>query len=84
MISSISSAASAVNAAYARYEHAAGAVVAATDPDGGADTGDIAGAIVELDQSRIQVTASLLLMRKSNEALTEMLNLFDYGAPVER
>ena len=82
VVSGVTSPAAAVSAAYARYDRAAGNVVAATDPDGG-DTGDIAGAIVQMDQSKIQVTASLLMMRKSNDMLASMLNLFDYGAPVE-
>lgn len=83
MVTGVSSAAAAVSAAYARYDRAAGNVVAAIDPDG-ADTGDIAGAIANMDQSKIQVTASLLMMRKSNDMLANMLNLFDYGAPVDR
>lgn len=83
MVSPISSAAGAVTAAYARYDRAAGAVVASTSSDDGGDSGDIAGAITEMDQSRIHLAASLLLMRKSNEMLATMLNSFDYGAPVE-
>lgn len=83
MVSPISSAAGAVSAAYARYDRAANAVVAAVDPDGDSDTGDIAGTVAQMDQSQIQVTASLLMMRKSNEMLANTLNLFDYGAPVE-
>jgi hypothetical protein len=80
--SGISSAVGAVSAAYARYDRAASAVVAAVNPDNAGDTGDIAGSIVQMDQSKIQVTASLLMMRKSNDALASMLNLF-YAAPVE-
>jgi hypothetical protein len=83
MVSPISSAAGAVSAAYTRFDRAAGAIVASTASDGGGDIGDIAGAMVEMDQSKIQLAASLLLMHKSNEALATMLNLFDYGAPVE-
>jgi hypothetical protein len=78
VVSPISSSAGAVTAAWSRYDRAAGAVVAATIPDGAAETGDITGAIVEMDQSRIQVMASLLVMRKSNEALAAMLDGFDY------
>jgi hypothetical protein len=70
-----------VSAAYARYDRAAGGVVAAASDDGGA-TGDMAGAIVNMDQSKIQFTASLLMMRKSNEALANVLDLF-YGVPVD-
>jgi hypothetical protein len=81
VVSGISSLSGAVNAASARFDRAASVVANAVDPDGG-DSGDIAGAMVEMDQSRIQMTASLLMMRKSNEALAGMLNLF-YGTPVE-
>ncbi len=82
MVSGVSSAVNAVNAAYARYDRAAGAVVAGTSSDDGGNTGDMAGAIVNMDQSKIQLTASLLMMRKSNEALANVLDLF-YGAPVQ-
>lgn len=82
MVSGISSAVGAVNAAYARYDRAAGTVVAETGSDNGGDTGDIAGSIAQMDQSKIQLTASLLMMRKSNDALADMLNLF-YAAPVD-
>lgn len=82
MVSGISSAAGAVNAAYARYDRAAGAVIAGVSSDDAGDTGDIAGSIVQMDQSKIQLTASLLMMRKSNDALASMLNLF-YGMPAE-
>jgi hypothetical protein len=81
MVSGISSAVGAVNAAYARYDRSASAVVAAGSDDNGS-TGDLAGTMVEMDQSKIQFTASLLMMRKSNDALANMLDLF-YGAPVE-
>jgi hypothetical protein len=81
VVSPISSAASAVNAAYARYDRAAGAVVSAVDPDGG-DTSDIATDVTQMDQSKIQLTASLLMMKKSNDALANMLDLF-YGTPVQ-
>jgi hypothetical protein len=83
MVSPISSGVGAVNAAYARFDRAAGVVVGEAGSEDGGDTGDIAGAMVEMDQSKIQLTASLLMMRKSNEMLASMLNLFDYGAPVE-
>ena len=79
MVSGISSAVGAVNAAYARYDRAASAVVAQTGDDNG-NTGDLAGTIVNMDQSKIQLSASLLMMRKSNEALSNMLDLF-YGVP---
>ncbi|HEY4304971.1 MAG TPA: hypothetical protein VGM82_10920 [Gemmatimonadaceae bacterium] len=82
VVSPISSATSSVSAAYARYDRAASAVVSKIDPDNG-DTGDIAGSVASMDQSQIQATASLLMMKKSNDMLASVLNLFDYGAPVQ-
>ena len=81
MVSGITTGVNAVNAASARYDRAANAVVAATTSDSG-DSSDIEGSIVQMDQSQIQMTASLLMMRKSNDALANVLNLF-YNAPVE-
>jgi len=81
VVSGITSGVNAVNAASARYDRAANAVVAATTSDSG-DSSDIEGSIVQMDQSQIQMTASLLMMRKSNDALANVLNLF-YNAPVE-
>jgi len=83
VVTRISSGVGAVGAAYTRYDRAAGAVVAAANSDDDGNTGDMAGAIVNMDQSKIQLTASLLMMRKSNEAVANVLDLF-YGAPVEK
>lgn len=80
-MSPISSASSAVTAAYARYDRAANAAVSSTDSDSG-PSANFASAVTEMDQSKIQMTASLLMARKSNEMVANMLNLFDYGAPV--
>jgi hypothetical protein len=82
VVSGVSSLTGAVNAASVRFDRAAGVVANAFNPDAGGDTGDVAGAMVAMDQSKIQMTASLLMMRKSNDALADMLNLF-YGTPVE-
>ncbi len=79
MVSRISSAAAPVDAAYSRYDRAAGAVVAATSLDSSANTGDIADAIVQMDSSQVAVTVSLLLMRKVNDMLATAIDVGGYG-----
>jgi hypothetical protein len=78
MVSGISAATSAVNAAYARYDQAAGAVVADTSTDA-SNTGDIAGDIVQMDTSQIAVAAALMVAKKSNDMLSSTLELLGYG-----
>ena len=77
MVSGINTAA-AVNAAYAQFDRAAGAVVADTSPDP-SNTGDIAADIVQMDTSKIAVAAALMVAKKSNDMLASSLELFDYG-----
>jgi hypothetical protein len=78
MVSAINSAVAGVNAAYAQYDQAAGAVIADTSPDP-SNTGDIAGAIVQMDTSKIAVAAALMVAKKSNEMLATTLDLLGYG-----
>jgi hypothetical protein len=85
MVSGINmgAAVNAVNAAYAQFDRAAGAVVADAGPDA-ANTGDIAGAIVEMDASKIAIAAALMVMKKSNEMLADSIDIGGYGVQVER
>lgn len=84
MASGVSAASNAVSAAVAAYDRAAGGVVSSanSDSDSSPSVGDMAGAIVQMDTSRIALAAVLMAVRTSNDMLAAAINIGGYGATV--
>lgn len=82
MISSISSATAGLQAAFARFDRTAAAVVDSSDAIAADDAGDpsaLGSAIVAMMSARFEVRAALEVARTSNDMLAESITLGGYG-----